>query len=63
MDHFKNFYPFGQEQILYEDEIVYLIEFSPPLEWQKQLHMHEIYSDSKRLNDLVRFWKRLNTVK
>ena len=63
VEYLENFSPFGSGQRLPEDEILELVEFSLPKEWQKELIIQGFYSTTKGLTELVKFCKHLETVK
>ena len=56
-----NFPPFGAVQRLPEDDILELVDFSLPKEWQKELIFKGFDSATQGLTKLVDFCDRLKT--
>ena len=52
---------FGEVQRLPEDEIIKLVDFSLPKEWQKELIIQGFNSVTQGLTGIVKFCERLET--
>ena len=61
VEYFKNFSPFGSRQRLPDENILELVEFSLPKEWQKQLIIQGFDSETQGLTDLIKFCEHLET--
>ena len=59
--YLDNFPPFGAGQHLPEEEILELVEFSLPKEWQKELIIQGFDSTTQGLTDLVELCESLET--
>ena len=63
VEYLEKFPPFGSGQRLPEYEILELVEFSLPKNWQKELIIQGFDSTTKGLTELVEFYKFLKTAK
>ena len=61
VDYLNNFLPFGAGQRLTVDEILDILQFSLPREWQKELIVQRFYFATQVLTELVDFCERLKT--
>ena len=61
VEYLNNFPPFGAGQGLLEDDILKLVDFLPPKEWQKELIIKGFDSAKKGITDIVKFCERLKT--
>ena len=61
VEYLKKFPPFGAGQLLPEDDILELVEFSLPKECQKELTIQGFDSVTQSLVELVEFCERLKT--
>ena len=61
--YLEKFPLFGAGQQLPEYEILNLVEFSLPKEWQKELIVQGFYSATQGLTDLIEFCERRKIAK
>ena len=61
VDYLENLLTFGAGQHIPEENILKLVEFSLPKEWQKELIIQGFDSSTKGLAELVEFCERLET--
>ena len=61
VEYLEKFRPFGAGKRLLDDNVIELVEFSLPKEWQKQLIIQVFDSASQGLTELVKFWEHLET--
>ena len=61
VDYFKDFLPFGRNQRFPKDDILGLVEFALPCEWQKHLIIQEFDSAGKSFKEIVEFCKHIET--
>ena len=59
LEYLSKFPPFANNQGLPEDEVIELIEFALPREWQRQMLVQGFDPASKSIQDLVDFCERL----
>ena len=59
VDYLEDFPPFGTNKGSLEDDILELIEFTLPHEWQKHLIVQGLYPATKSINYLVELRKHL----
>ena len=55
VEYLEKFRPFGAGKRLLDDNVIELVEFSLPKEWQKQLIIQVFDSASQGLTELVKF--------
>ena len=61
VEYFNNLSPFGAGQRLPEDDILELVKFSLPKEWQKELTIQRFESETQGLTEIFEFCERLKT--
>ena len=61
VDYLENFLTFGAGQHIPEENILKLVEFSLPKEWQKELIIQGFDCSTQDPTDLVEFCERLET--
>ena len=62
VDYLEYFLPFGWNQELTKNDILELVEFSLQHKWQKQLLMQGFNPATKSLNNIIDFYKNLETI-
>ena len=61
VEYFNNLSPFEAGQRLPEDDILELVKFSLPKEWQKELTIQRFESETQGLTEIFEFCERLKT--
>ena len=61
--YLEYFSPFSQHQGLPEDDLIDIVYFALPCEWQKQLLVQDYESSGKDLYEIFELCERLDTAK